>query len=185
MPFNYRFKIGGVIFLVFMLMGCGQRYWYRLKLDGSSIKRYTIKVDVVNHTPKLLSQDFEAILKKGALKELKKFGYYETPKDSPDYFLVLQLAIDSFNTALYNQQTKIAIYTDSVVKAPNAYKFNRTVRAILMQCDLVQRKPLKRKWTNYEDIFYFDDFRRDVGRSEGVVRFLIRSACEDQKRNGF
>jgi hypothetical protein len=71
------------------------------------------------------------------------------------------------------------------VKDPNAYKFNRTVRAILMQCDLVQRKPLKRKWTNYEDIFYFDDYRRDAGRSEGVVRFLIRSACEDQQKNGF
>lgn len=177
---HFRIFSLGLILLIFS--GCGQRYWYRLKLDGSSVQRYTVKVDVVNHTPKLVSSDFENILKRGALKELKKFGYYETPKDSPDYFLVLQLAIDSFNTALYHQQTKIAIYTDSVINSPNAYKFNRTVRAVLMQCDLVKRKPLKRVWTNYEDIYYFDDFRRDVGRSEGVIRFLIRSACEYEQK---
>ncbi len=163
-------------------MGCGQRYWYRLKLDGASVKRYTVKVEVVNHTPKLLSEDFETILKKGAFRELKKFGYYETPKDSPDYFLVMQIAVDSFNMLLYDKQTKIAIYSDSIVKAPNVYRYNRTLRAILMQCDLVQRKPLKRKWTGYEDIYYFNDYRRDVGRSEGVVRYLIRSEAEKNKQ---
>ncbi|MES2560026.1 MAG: hypothetical protein V4590_09820 [Bacteroidota bacterium] len=172
-----------VFILVLACAGCGQRYWYRLKLDGSSVKRYSVKVDVVNHTPKLISDDFETILKKGALKELKKNGYYETPKDSPDYFLVLQLAVDSFNMALYQQQTKIAMYSDSTVKAPNTYRFKKTVRAILMQCDLVQRKPLKRKWTGYEDIYYFNDYWRDVGRSEGVIRYLIRSAEEKSKIN--
>lgn len=177
-----HFRIFSIGLILFIFCGCGQRYWYRLKLDGSSVQRYTVKVDVVNHTPKLVSQDFESVLKRGALKELKKFGYYETPKDSPDFFLVLQLAVDSFNTALYHQQTKIAIYTDSVLTIPNAYKFNRTVRAVLMQCDLVKRKPLKRVWTNYEDIYYFGDFRRDVGRSEGVIRFLIRSACENEQK---
>lgn len=165
------------------MAGCGQRYWYRLKLDGSSIKRYTVKVNVVNHTPKLISHEFEDVLKNGALKELKKVGYYETPKDSPDFFLVLQLAIDSFNMVLYQEQKKIAIYSDSTVKDPNSYKLKKTLRAVLMQCDLVQRKPLKRKWSAYEDIYYFNDYWRDLGRSEGVVRYLIRSAEEQSNRN--
>lgn len=187
--FNMRisnmYKVAGVLVCLLILQGCGKRYWFRLKMDGSSVKRYSVKVDVVNHTPKLLPGEFEAELIKGAFKELKKFGYYETTKDSPDCYLVMQLAVDSFNTVMYREQTKIAIYTDSIIRSPNAYRLSRTVRAILMQCDLVQRKPLKRVWTNYEDIFYFNDYRRDVGRSEGVVRYLIRAACEEQEKKGF
>lgn len=179
---NLRIIILGLIFSL-AFAGCGQRYWYRLKLDGSSVKRYTVKVNVVNHTPTLISDEFEEILKKGAFKELKKIGYYETPKDSPDFFLVLQLAVDSFNMVLYQEQKKIAMYSDSAVKDPNVYRFKKTVRAILMQCDLVQRKPLKRKWTAYEDIFYFNEYRRDMGRSESVVRYLIRSAEERSRLN--
>lgn len=179
---NLRIIILSVILLL-AFAGCGKRYWYRIKLDGSSVKRYTIKVNVVNHSPNLISNEFEEILKKGALRELKKTGYYETPKDSPDFFLVMQLAIDSFNMILYQEQKKIAIYSDSAVKAPNVYRLKKTVRAVLMQCDLVQRKPLQRKWTAYEDIFYFNDYWRDIGRSEGVVRYLIRSAEEQTKQN--
>jgi hypothetical protein len=176
---RFRFFLLGVILLFYV--GCGQRYWYRLKLDGTSVKRYTIKVDIVNHTPELLTPDFETLLKRGALKELKKYGYYESPKDSPDYFLVLQLAVDSFNMALFREQTKIAIYSDSIVKSPEAYRFNRTVRAILMQCDLLQRKPFLHAWTGYDDVYYFDDFRRDVGRCESVLRFVIRQREEKRK----
>src|SRR6478736_6545501 len=104
--------------IVLIVSGCTKRYWFRLKIDVANSKRYSVKINVVNQTTSLLSNDFVEVMRKAAAKELKKKGYFELPIDSPQFLFTLYLKVDSFNAAEQIPPKEIALYTTDTVK-PN------------------------------------------------------------------
>jgi hypothetical protein len=114
------------------------------------------------------------ILHKAAAKELKKKGYYEIPIDSPQFLFTLQMKVDSFNASRVSHYSKkYAMYSHTPESAP--YSFGHTVKAIMFNCELRHYKQNWVKWDATDDVYYFGEYR-DIGRSEGMVRYLIRSA---------
>jgi hypothetical protein len=163
-----------VVSILLIVSGCTKKYWFRLKIDVANSKRYSVKMNIVNQTPSLLSNDFVEVMRKAATKELKKKGYYELPIDSPQFLFTLYLKVDSFNASEQIPPKEIALYTTDTVK-PNYRSYNQTVKAVMMVCELKHYKQGWVKWINADDVYYFGEYR-DIGRTEGMVRYLIRTA---------
>jgi hypothetical protein len=48
------------------------------------------------------------------------------------------------------------------------------VKAILFDCRMENYKKKRIKWEANDDIYYFGEYR-DIGRSEGMVRYIIKN----------
>lgn len=166
-----------VVCMLLLVSGCTKRYWFRLKIDVANSKRYSVKVNVVNQTSSLLSTDFVEVMRKAAVKELKKKGYFELPIDSPQFLFTLYLKVDSFNASEQVKPKEIALYTDTI--KPNYRSYHQTVKAVMMVCELKHYKRGWVKWVNADDVYYFGEYR-DIGRTEGMVRYLIRTAKDKE-----
>jgi hypothetical protein len=166
-----------LFFVLLSVMGCEQKYWFRIKIDVPHSNKYSVKVNVINQSNHLLSKDFEEIMRKSVVKELKKKGYFELPIDSPQFLFTLFLNVDSFNAAKKNHPKEIALYADSV--RHNYRSYNQTVKAVMIVCELKHYKQGWVKWISADDVYYFGEYR-DIGRVEGVVRHLIRIAKDNQ-----
>jgi hypothetical protein len=168
---NLNLKIIGLL-LVIALTSCQQRYWYRNKIDNGTSKKYSVKINMVNEAPGFIEQSFVDVMRKAAAKELRKKGYFEVPIDSPQFLFTLTIKVDSFNAGVKYFTKSLATYTEKPADAP--YAFKRTVKAILFQCEMKSYKRGRRKWEISDDIYYFGEYR-DIGRSEGMVRYLIKT----------
>jgi hypothetical protein len=162
-------KIGTLLFIVglMLLASCNQRYWFRTKIDLANSKKYSVKISVVNCSPEMLPENFNAAMRHVSKKYLKRRGYYEVPIDSPQFHYTLSIKVDSFRVGgkpFYRRD----IYSNS-----------KNVKAILIEAKMVHYKKGWMQWENRDDIYYFGE-TRDVGRSMGVVRYLIRNAQPKQ-----
>lgn len=166
-----------LICVLFLFSGCTKRYWFRLKIDSANSKRYSVKINVLNQSTNLLSDAFAEIMRKAAVKELKKKGYFELAIDSPQFVFTLLLKVDSFNASEQIPPKEIALYADTV--KPTYRSYNQTVKAVLVVCELKQYKRGWVKWINADDVYYFGEYR-DIGRTEGMVRYLIRTAKDKE-----
>lgn len=155
--------------LLFLFCGCQKRYWFRSTIDIGNSKKYSVKITVINDAPDFLSDKFVEVMRKRSAKSLKRKGYFEVPIDSPQFHFILTLKVDSFNT-LYKANT---VYTaDKII---DSYRFKRTVKAIMIHCTLKNYKQGWTKWDVSDDLYYFGEYR-DIGRSEGMVKALIKNA---------
>jgi hypothetical protein len=172
-----RFPFLVVLLCLIMISGCGKRYWYRIKLRDAR-QLYSIKVSMVNLSPQYLSQEFMDELKVGCLKELKRKGYIPSVKDSPVFEFVLRIEVDSFNAGIRNYTKDYAEYVPegSKTKGPAVYTFRKPVKAIMFNCRLQHFKTKVAVWDTSEDLYFFNDYMKDLGRSDGMIRYLIRTA---------
>jgi hypothetical protein len=169
------------IFLIcsLLLSSCGKRYWYRLKLRDSK-PLYSVRVKVINQSPSYISPKFEEEMKVASLKELKKKGFIPSVKDSPMYEFVLRLEVDSFNAGVRNFRSEYPGYQPDLsharsVSSSGVYNFRKPVKAMMIRCKLQHFKNKSSVWENNEDLYFFNDYRKDLGRTYGMVRYLIRS----------
>jgi hypothetical protein len=183
-------KILGCV-CILLFASCGKRYWYRTKIDLANSKKYSVKIKVVNASNGFFDKDFADVMHKAAAKELKKKGYFEVPIDSPQFLFTLVFKLDSFNAGIPRNNEvndtlnddinhidrKNAIYAAKPPGAP--YAFKSTVKAIMFDCELRHYKHGWIKWKEADDIYYFGEYR-DIGRSEGMVRHLIKIAKDRQ-----
>ncbi len=158
---------------ILLFNGCHQRYWYRNTIDIGDSKRYSVKVTVINYAPEFLSEEFVEVMRKASVKALKRRGYFEVPIDSPQFHFILTLKVDSFNAGIKNYDYQKTVYT--ITPQRNYYNFKHTVKAIMINCTLKNYKQGWNKWDIYDDLYYFGEYR-DIGRSEGMVKALIKNA---------
>ncbi len=160
--------------LLLLIGGCTKRYWYRTKIDVPQSNKYSVKINIVNESPEFLNVEFNNAMHKAAAKALKKRGYYETGIKTPKFIYTLVLRVDSFNRAIKhfdNQNIPHSLLLGN-------YNYRYGVGAITFQSKLDDIK-YGPKWEKYYDIYYFGE-KRDISRSKGVVKFLIKTA--EQKR---
>lgn len=166
-----------LICVLLLFSGCTKRYWFRLKIDSANSKRYSVKINILNQSSNLLSDDFAEIMRKAAAKELKRKGYFELPIDSPQFLFTLLLKVDSFNASEQIPPKEIALYADTV--KPNYRSYHQTVKAVMIVGELKHYKRGWIKWIVADDVYYFGEYR-DIGRTEGMVRYLIRTAKDKE-----
>lgn len=172
-----RFPILCILLCLLIVSGCGKRYWYRIKLRDAK-QLYSIKISILNMSPNYLSQEFVDELKVGCLKELKRKGYIPSVKDSPVFEFVLRIEVDSFNAGIRNYSKGYAEYVPdgSKPKGSGIYAFRKPVKAIMFDCRLQHFKTKMAVWDVSDDLYFFNDYMKDLGRSDGMVRYLIRNA---------
>ncbi len=165
-------RITILLLLMVLLGGCTKRYWFRTKIDTVNSKKYSVKITVINQSPEFLSDQFVEVMRKSSMKELKRKGYFELPIDSPQFHFVLTLKVDSFNAGVRNFTKNTAVY--STTPSRNYYTFRHTVKAILFNCEMRNYKQGWLQWEAEDDLYYFGE-ERDLGRSVGMVRHLIKT----------
>jgi hypothetical protein len=168
---HIRILLIGLVWVLFG--GCSKRYWFRNKIDLADSKKYSVKITVINQAPTFLSDQFVEVMRKSSAKELKRKGYFELPIDSPQFHFTLVLKVDSFNAGIRDFTKKTATY--STTPSKNYYTFRHTVKAILFNCEMRNYKQGWMQWEAADDLYYFGE-DRDLGRSVGMVRYLIKSA---------
>ncbi len=154
---------------VILLSSCQRRYWYRSFVWGSSKSEIPINITIINESPNSISSDFQNAILATCEKQLLKKGYKVTSKKTNFQFQI-KLKVESYNVsglAHYGgEKTSLIPY------------YNKDVQAILFECNLFQnKKDLNWKvWENNNDLYFFDKKKRDLRRSKGMVKYLIRSA---------
>jgi hypothetical protein len=159
---------------VLLFSDCNKRYWYRTKIDVPRSNKYSVEIHIENQSPEILSKEFTDAMHKAAAKGLKKYGYYETHVKSPRYIFTLVLEMDSFN------QSKRHFDNHNIPHSLllGNYNYAYGVGAIVFRSQLMDTR-YGPKWSKYYDIYYFGE-KRDISRSAGVVKFLIKTS--EQKR---
>jgi hypothetical protein len=174
---KYPFFIVSICLLV-LLGGCGKRYWYRITLKDPK-KKQLVKVNIQNLSPQFLSDEFAEEMRHAILKELKKKGYVLSVKDSPMYEFVLKLGIDSFNAGVRNYTKEHAEYVNEpsrLKSTSSVYTFRKPVKAIMISCRLQIYRSKAMVWENNDDLYFFNEYMKDLGRCDGMIRYLIRNA---------
>lgn len=163
----------GLLALVFS--GCTKRYWYRTKIDVPHSNKYSVKIYIVNRSPNELNENFVNAMHKSAAKSLKKWGYYEAPVKSPKFIYTLTVGVDSFNKSIKHFDNKNLPEPGSIIRGK--YNYSYGVGAIVFDSKMEYGPESVVKWERIYDIYYFGE-KRDISRSEGVVKFLIKTAEE-------
>lgn len=174
-----RYPFYAMLLCLTLLSSCGRRYWYRIKLRDAK-QLYSIRVSVMNLSPGYLSNEFGEELKVSCLKELRRKGYIPSVKDSPAFEFVLTMQVDSFNAGIRNYTKGYAEYIPDAAKprstSSGIYAFRKPVKALALDCRLQHYKTKIAVWDANDDLFFFNDYYKDLGRSDGMVRYLIRTA---------
>jgi hypothetical protein len=157
---------------IMLVSGCTKRYWFRSKIDVPHSKRYSVKINIVNRSPECLTGEFITAMHQAAAKYLQKWGYYETHIKSPTYIYTLTLRVDSFDQSRkrfdgQNIPPKLLLGDRNFVYGEAAIVFTSEL----------DHKQFGRKWSKFYDIYYFGE-KRDISRSKGVVKLLIKMAEE-------
>jgi len=163
--------------ILFIISGCGKRYWYRIKIRGQYKSTHAIKIEVRNYSPEFLSKAFEDKLIEVSRRQLKKVGYIVSPKDSPVFRFVLSMRVDSFNAVLReNQRPSFVVQNpyDFSLKQSQMNYYRNAVKNLLFECQFLPYKNPIPNWTVQNDLYFFNDYQRDLGRSAGMVRYIIK-----------
>ncbi len=145
--------------VMILLSGCTKRYWYRTKIDTKHSQKYSVKITIINEIPKHLSDEFVASMRKASLKVLERKGYFELPIDSPQFHYIL-----------------------TIRGATYLYRSNERFGYLDFTCEM---RHYKHGWTLWEaaDYLEYKKNKRDIPRSRGVVKHLIRAAENHYRLN--
>lgn len=135
------------------------------------MKRGTVSFRIENHSTNLLSADFEKEISTYAIKRLEKEGYHYTLKN-PQYEVVLEMYLDSslnHGMAYYN-----------IGKSQFNYNYSRVSPCLNLRMEAHQLKTSHVVWADKYDLYYFYDFKRDLYRSRGVIKYMLSSLNDEQ-----
>jgi len=135
------------------------------------MKRGTVSFRIENHSTNLLSADFEKEISTYAIKRLEKEGYHYTLKN-PQYEVVLEMYLDSslnHGMAYYN-----------IGKSQFNYNYSRVSPCLNLRMEAHQLKTSHVVWADKYDLYYFYDFKRDLYRSKGVIKYMLSSLNDEQ-----
>lgn len=169
MKLGYKSILIIAIFALLSLSSCQRRYWYRSFVWSNSKNDLPVNISITNESPGTISPEFEKAILATCEKQLLKKGYKVSTKKTL-YKFNIKLKVESYTVsglAHYGgERTSLIPY------------YNKDVQAILFECSLFEnKKDLKWKvWENNNDLYFFDREKRDLRRSKGMVRYLIRSA---------
>lgn len=155
--------------VLLLLSSCQKRYWYRSFVFGSSKNLVPVNIVIQNESPTLLTETFEKEILAACEKQLLKKGYKATTKKAIfQFILVIKVEKFKVNGLAHYGGERTILYP----------YFDKEVKAILFECVLTQsKKDLTWKvWENSNDLYFFGKQKRDMRRSRGMVKYLIRSA---------
>ncbi len=155
--------------VLLLLSSCQKRYWYRSFVFGSSKNLVPVNVVIQNESPTLLTETFEKEILAACEKQLLKKGYKATAKKAIFQFtLVIKVEKFKVNGLAHYGGERTMLYP----------YFDKEVKAILFECTLTQSKKdlTWQVWENSNDLYFFGKQKRDMRRSKGMVKYLIRSA---------
>ena len=130
-------------------------------------KRGTITIQIENLSPELLNKNFELELEKYCIKRIEKEGYNYTNKN-PKYLLALTMKVDS-------AFTRGVAYTGPGF-GYNAY--SRMSKGIQLYMEAKYIPSSKVVWYDKYELYYFNDFNRDLSRTKGVIRYMLSGINE-------
>lgn len=155
-----------LILFALLAVSCQQRYWYRAVVWSHSKPNYPIKIKIINESPFFVSKRFEEQIQKACEQQLAKLGYIVTKKN-PKYEFSLVVKVDSF-------------YVRGIGHVGdfyrNSYAYSGKVLSIMFECFLLDQKNRGKVWSNENELYFFNMENRDLRRSKGLVRYMIRSA---------
>ncbi|MCU0442778.1 MAG: hypothetical protein MUE96_10305 [Bacteroidia bacterium] len=159
-----------VLSIAFALLatGCQKRYWYRIKLRSQ--QTHSVKVRILNLSPHILNGDFELEMLNACNKQLQKEGFQVLTKDSTQYQFELVMKLDTFNANIIKDGVK----SDASGEIEYKVKPIKSVGFILLETRMWVTKSNSTRFDICDDLYFFDQPRRDRRRSRGVVRFMIR-----------
>lgn len=158
-----------LLILTMALSSCNQLYWQRNKVKAAKKKQlHTMQLYIDNKVPYIFNDEFNSRIEKNCKKEFEKMGYSFNFKDTPDFVTVIKINMDSFPTS--------GVYTfnsGGTTSFWRTYKRNN-VRAILFEYTITNTKFKTIKWSNQNDIYYFNDANINSKRGNNMVKFTIR-----------
>lgn len=165
----YRKAIGLFVLLVFF-SACSRRYGY-LRKSGNGKARGIITVAVINDSKGMLTDDYVKSLEECAIKKLTREGFKVSSKKT-QFHLTVHVKVDSsFNTGV--AFTGGPYPMSSRGSMPGYYQYSRRSRGIIFNLDLEALNTHYKLWEKNYDLYFFDDYRRDLRRSKSVLKFLI------------
>lgn len=162
-----------VVVIILFFSSCQRRYWFRIKLRNEYKRTHATKIDIVNYSPNVLSKNFELVMLAACKKQLKKAGYVFSPKDTPAFRFELTLEVDTFSIGDKGYR-RSPIPSNIFKQGQYFYNYRNNVKAILFECNMYPYKKSIPNWSSRQDNYFFNDEERDLGRSVGTVRYLIR-----------
>jgi hypothetical protein len=149
-------------------MGCMERYAYRNKLSAP-LKRGTVCFKIVNYSPQIINSVFEEELKEYCIKRLNKEGFNFTNKN-PMFEVVLEVKVDSS----INHGIAYA------GPGPGTYPYSKLSKGIMLTMEAKYLKTDRAIWQDQYDLYFFNDFRRDLYRTKGVIKYMLSGINEDK-----
>ncbi|MFN5885344.1 MAG: hypothetical protein ACK445_08375 [Bacteroidota bacterium] len=155
-----------MLILMLLLSSCNRQYWYRIKFPftGSSELK-TIKFEIVNYSPMLLSRNYEEEMKQYCLKRLAKQGLLEARTNKYDYDFVLSIDVDSFESG---QRVWLGPFGDGM---PN----QTHIMQLSISYDLFFCRSKVNRWSSKSAIYFFANEKRDIRRSKSMAAYAIKT----------
>jgi hypothetical protein len=154
------------LMLILFFTSCSRQYWYRIKFPFSANRELkTVKLEIVNHSPDLLSRNYEKEIKEYCLKRLAKQGLLEAKTDKYDYEFMLTIDVDSFESG---QRLWLGPFGDGM---PN----QTHIMQLSINYDLFFYRSKIIRWSSKSAIYFFANEKRDIRRSKSVVAYAIRT----------
>lgn len=152
--------------MIVLLSSCNRQYWYRIKFPfANSRELKTVKFEIVNHSPVLLSSNYEQEMKSYCLKRLAKQGLLEARTDKYDYDFVLTIDVDSFESG---QRVWLGPFGDGI---PN----QTHIMQLSINYDLFFRRSRVSRWSSKSAIYFFANEKRDIRRSKSMAAYAIKT----------
>lgn len=153
--------------LLMLICSCEQRFSYLSKVRAAR-KRGVVRLELQNRSPQYLPISFEEEVKNYMHKRLEAEGY-KCSETNAQYLLEVEMGVDSS----LNRGFAFA------GPGPGGYAYSRRSLGIMLN---LQLKPIKSEapvWTNAYDLYFFNDYKRDLHRTKGVIKYLLSSLNQD------
>lgn len=161
------------IALALFATGCQQRYWYRIKLRTKPLQ--TVKVRIVNFSPDILDEFFEVEMLDACKKQLRKDGFQISTKDSANYEFELVMKVDTFNATIVGyRHVGVNNPMQTFSNAQVGVSRFEGIGSILLETRMWVMKTKSVRFEVYDDVYFFNEPKRDKRRSRGVARYMIR-----------
>jgi len=160
--------ISCIFLLLFSLSSFQERYCCPSKVyvSDNDHQLKTIQVIVNNQSPEYLSNMFKNNIKLFCLKQLGKYGYVETQKDTAEYKMTIELKIDSFRTLTrYRLLNRYHLHENLDMQLSISYLLINSTRKLKI-------------WENKDELYFFEDEPKDFARSKSMIRYSFKQIPE-------
>ncbi|MFA6260808.1 MAG: hypothetical protein WC760_05030 [Bacteroidia bacterium] len=175
-----------LLLAVLLITGCEKRYWYRKKVreplfSEKIYPRRTVKIEIRNESPDFISKRFEQIILRAGMKTLSRKGFMDAQKDTPNLHLVISLRVDSYyvygsNTGAisgFNQSSIVTRQRLQTQAGARSLKEKRPVKELTLSYYMTFPVTGIVYWESGDGLYFFNDEKRDLRRSLGMVRYAL------------